>query len=65
MNTIVAFDFDGTLTKIDSFHKFILFSKGKRRFYFGLLYIGLVSFFLNIKILKRHDAKQAVFSFFF
>lgn len=36
MKTIVAFDFDGTLTKKDTFLEFIKFSKGRIIFYINL-----------------------------
>jgi len=65
MRTIVAFDFDGTLTKKDSFLRFITFSKGKTQLYLSLPYILILWGLFKVKILKRQYAKEAIFSYFF
>lgn len=65
MTTIVAFDFDGTLTKKDSFLRFIAFSKGKASLYLSLPYISILWGLFKLKILKRQYAKEAIFSYFF
>jgi HAD superfamily hydrolase (TIGR01490 family) len=65
MQTIVAFDFDGTLTKKDSFLEFISFSKGKTKLYLNLPYMSIVWGLFKLKILKRQYAKEAIFSRFF
>ncbi len=62
MKTIIAFDFDGTLTKKDSFLEFIKFSKGRPFFYFNIFYIGLLWALFKINLLKRDTAKQYIFS---
>ncbi len=65
MKTIVAFDFDGTLTKKDSFLEFISFCKGKTKLYLNLPYMAIVWGLFKLKILKRQYAKEAIFSRFF
>jgi HAD superfamily hydrolase (TIGR01490 family) len=63
--TIAVFDFDGTLTRSDTFLMFIIFQFG-----FSACMKGLCS---NLGILIRyafrkvsnHEAKQAIFSYFF
>lgn len=65
MQTIVAFDFDGTLTKKDSFLEFISFSKGKTKLYINLPYMVIVWGLFKLKILKRQYAKEVIFSRFF
>ena len=65
MKTIVAFDFDGTLTTKDSFLEFIRFSKGKTKLYLNLPYMAIMWGLFKLKILKRQYAKEAIFSHFF
>lgn len=61
MKTVVAFDFDGTLTKKDSFLLFIKFAKGKLFLYINLLYFIVLWILFKIKILNRHQAKELIF----
>lgn len=65
METVVAFDFDGTLTKKDSFIEFIKYSRGTFLFYFTSPVIVFYWFLFKIKLLNRQSAKELVFSFFF
>ncbi|WP_225034947.1 HAD-IB family hydrolase [Winogradskyella sp. SM1960] len=65
MKKIIAFDFDGTLTKKDTFIEFIKFSKGSLRFYINAPFIGFVWYLSKLKIIKTHNAKAFVFSIFF
>ncbi|WP_458629087.1 HAD-IB family hydrolase [Winogradskyella sp. PC D3.3] len=65
MRKIAAFDFDGTLTKKDSFVEFIKFSKGRFRFYLNLPFIGVVWYLSKLKLIKTHYAKEFIFSSFF
>ena len=63
--TIAAFDFDGTLTRSDTFLMFLIFQFGFPAF--------LKSLWSNLAILMKyvfrkvsnHEAKQAIFSYFF
>jgi len=62
---IVAFDFDGTITRKDTFLEFIKFTKGKRVFLTGFLLYSplLISCLLNIY--PRWKVKQKLFGYFF
>lgn len=62
MKTIVAFDFDGTLTKKDSFFEFIKFAKGKLFFLTNFIYFICIWWLFKIHVLKRNYAKQIIFS---
>ena len=63
--TIAAFDFDGTITKGDTFLQFIRFAKGTRRFYAGfVLHLPLYAISL-IKFYPKWRLKQRLFSYFF
>jgi phosphatidylglycerophosphatase C len=65
MKTIVAFDFDGTLTKKDSFFEFIKFTKGIRFLYCNSLYFISIWFLFKIGLLKRSYSKEIIFSYCF
>ena len=65
MKRVVAFDFDGTLTKKDSFIECIKFSKGKANFYLSLPYIGVVWYLSKLKLISTHKAKEKIFSHFY
>jgi len=62
LKTIVAFDFDGTLTKKDSFLEFIKFAKGDLFFFLNAPYIGFIWLLFKVRILNRDKAKQYIFS---
>ena len=65
MQNIVVFDFDGTITKKDTFLKFIQFSKGNFSFFCGfLLFLPLIIAF-KLKIYANWKLKQKIFSYFF
>lgn len=62
---IIVFDFDGTITTKDSFLEFIKFTKGKFRFYKGLvLFVPLLCAF-KLKLYPNWKAKERIFSYFF
>lgn len=63
--TIVAFDFDGTITNKDSFIEFIKFSKGNRQFYFGFLLFSPVLIAMKLHLIANWKVKQWVISYFF
>lgn len=65
MKTIVAFDFDGTLTKKDSFLEFIKFSKGRMKFYINLPVMAFLWVAFKLNLIKRDKAKEMVFGIFF
>lgn len=65
MKNMVAFDFDGTLTKRDTFIEFIKFSRGKVNFYCSLPFIIVVWVMSKLKIITTHNAKEKIFTHFF
>ena len=65
MKTIVAFDFDGTLTKKDSFWEFIKFTKGKSALFLSLPFLLVVWVKMNLNLISRDEAKEEVFNYFF
>lgn len=62
---VVAFDFDGTLTKKDSFVEFIKFSKGPIYFYSRLPIILYYWILFKLGFLSIDIAKEKIFGFFF
>lgn len=62
---VVAFDFDGTITKGDTFSEFIKFTKGKCAFLFGLLLHAPMLVAFKLKLYPNWKAKQRLFSYFF
>ena len=62
---VVAFDFDGTLTKKDSFVEFIKFSKGPIHFYSSLPIILYYWIVCKLGFVSRDIAKENIFGFYF
>lgn len=66
MKRIVAvFDFDGTLTKKDTFLEFIKYVYGVRRLYVGLLKHLPLLVIMKLGLYPNWKTKQRVFAFFF
>ena len=65
MNQIVAFDFDGTITKKDTLLEFIKFTKGKAAFFKGFLLYSPWLIAYKLKLYPNWKAKQKVFTHFF
>ena len=66
MNRSIAFfDFDGTITKRDTFLEFIKFSKGNFRFYWGFLLNLPFIIAFKLGIISNQLANEKVLSFFF
>lgn len=63
--TIVALDFDGTITTKDTFLEFIKFSKESMRFYIGFLLFSPLLVGMKLKLYPNRKAKQRIFSHFF
>lgn len=63
--SIAVFDFDGTLTTKDTFIEFIIFTKGKLLFYWGLLLFSPILMGYKLGIYPNWRAKEKLFSFFF
>lgn len=63
--TIAVFDFDGTITKKDSFIDFLLFSYGKLPFFKSLLMNSPVLILYFFRVIPNWKAKQKLFSYYF
>lgn len=59
-SVVAAFDFDGTLTRGDSFFPFLKFAVGSLRFYWGLLLLSPILLGYGLRLISNHRAKQAV-----
>lgn len=63
--TVAVFDFDGTLTKSDTFLRFLIFQFGFLGCMKGLFAnIGMLIKYI-FRMVSNHEAKQAIFSYFF
>ncbi len=62
---LVLFDFDGTLTRKDTFVEFIKFCKGRYYFMFGVLCLSPVLVAYKLKLIPNWRAKEILFGFFF
>lgn len=65
MKTLALFDFDGTITKDDSFLKFIRFVVGDKRFAVGFVVLLPVLLLYKLKLIPNYRAKQMVLAYFF
>ncbi|MBL7856257.1 MAG: HAD-IB family hydrolase [Cyclobacteriaceae bacterium] len=63
--TLALFDFDGTITRKDSFLEVIKHCKGSLHFYFGLLVMSPVLVLYKFRIIPNWRAKELFFSFYF
>lgn len=62
---IAFYDFDGTITRKDSFLQFIRFTKGRLAFYGGFLINLPVLIAYKVGIVPNWKAKEVIFSYFF
>lgn len=62
---IAFFDFDGTLTRKDSFIEFIRFAKGWPRFIIGFGILFPILLMYKVRLISNHMAKQLVLRYFF
>jgi HAD superfamily hydrolase (TIGR01490 family) len=62
---VAAFDFDGTITRRDTFVEFIRFAHGAPRCFAGFLVFLPLLAAMKLKLLPNHKVKRRVFSFFF
>ena len=62
---VYAFDFDGTLTRRDTFVEFIRFARGTGRFLFGFALYSPLLVLMKMRLFPNWRAKQLVFSHFF
>lgn len=65
MKKIVVFDFDGTLTKKDTFVAFIRYACGNGAFVLGFLLYAPLLMLMILHLYPNDKAKQRVFSHFF
>ncbi|WP_422104213.1 HAD family hydrolase [Winogradskyella sp.] len=64
-NTIALFDFDGTITKKDTYIAFIKHCFGATTTYLGFLLLSPVLILYKLKLIRNDLAKQITFSYFF
>jgi HAD superfamily hydrolase (TIGR01490 family) len=62
---LCLFDFDGTITKADSFLEFIRFAAGDRKAALGLLMLSPILTAYKLRLIANHKAKQHVLAYFF
>ncbi len=62
---LAIFDFDGTITRRDSFLHFIQFAVGKPNYYRGLFQLSPILVAFTLGFIRNDIAKQKVFSHFF
>lgn len=63
-NTIAFFDFDGTLTKGDTFMPFLKFVVGAPRYYVGLLWLSPIFFAYLLSLISNEKAKEVVIRYY-
>jgi len=63
--TIAAFDFDGTITKKDTFIDFLLFSQGVAKVLIGLFVNSPILIFYFFRLIPNWKAKEKLFSYYF
>ncbi len=62
---LALFDFDGTITKHDTFIGFMRYAVGRRRFNIGLFVLSPVFIASRFKFISISKAKQIFFTYFF
>ena len=62
---IVVFDFDGTITRKDTFLEFIKFSRGHYRFYIMFLIFAPMLLAMKLNLYPNWKAKKKIFSHFY
>lgn len=65
MDTIVAFDFDGTITRKDTLLEFIKFAKGNIAFYTGFCFYMPILLAYKLGLYPNWKVKQKIFTYFF
>lgn len=65
MRKIAVFDFDGTITRCDTFLLFIKYVRGPFMFLWGMFLLLPILVAYKLKICPNWKAKQIVFSYFF
>ena len=62
---VYAFDFDGTLTKKDTFLAFIEYAKGYGKTFWGFFLFSPILILMKLRLFPNWKAKQMVFSWFY
>lgn len=62
---VYAFDFDGTITKRDTFVEFLRFTAGTRRTAWAFLLFSPILILMKLRLYPNWKAKQQMFSWFF
>lgn len=65
LKNVALFDFDGTITRKDSFIEFIKYYKGSFSFYFGFIILSPILLLYKAGIIKNSRTKEIVFTWFF
>jgi phosphatidylglycerophosphatase C len=63
--SLALFDFDGTITKKDTFIEFIKFTHGSVKFWAGILVLSPMLSLYALKFIKNEKAKTIMFNYFF
>jgi HAD superfamily hydrolase (TIGR01490 family) len=64
-NTLALFDFDGTITRKDTFIELIKFTHGPFRFWFSMWLLSPILFLYICKLIRNDKAKMILFRFFY
>jgi len=64
-NTLVVFDFDGTVTSADSMIQFIVFAKGKAALYFSYLGLSFTLLLYKLGWINNETAKKELLKWHF
>lgn len=65
MRTIVAFDFDGTITRKDTLIEFIKFAKGIKEFWLGFILHSPYLIAYKLNLYPNWKIKEKIFSYYF
>lgn len=63
--TLVLFDFDGTITTRDTLIEFVLFYRGKKKYWLGMLKLSPLLALYALKLIPNWKAKQFFLSHYF
>ncbi len=63
--TVAVFDFDGTLTRKDTFAEFVKFAKGRFAFFKGVMLCSPFILAYKLGFYSNDKAKERLFSYFF
>ncbi len=63
--SLALFDFDGTITSKDSLKAFLIYSRGKARYYWGLILLSPYIALYFLSIVSRQWIKERLITYFF